>query len=99
MYVKMAEEENNKIANRWQKDADGILIFVSPHISFHVLSTVTNVNVVDWFILCCSRSIGRSVHPGLETKSTGYLCILSREHLPASRRPEYISCIDPCHSS
>ncbi|KAI0246128.1 hypothetical protein BJV78DRAFT_1286703 [Lactifluus subvellereus] len=27
VYVKMAEEEDNKIADRWQKDADGILIF------------------------------------------------------------------------
>jgi hypothetical protein len=29
MYVKMTEEEDNKMADRWQKDADGILIFVS----------------------------------------------------------------------
>jgi hypothetical protein len=29
MYVKMAEQEDNKLADRWQKDADGILIFVS----------------------------------------------------------------------
>jgi hypothetical protein len=36
MYVKMAEEEDNKMANRWQKDADGILIFVSSHINFHI---------------------------------------------------------------
>ncbi|KAI0246132.1 hypothetical protein BJV78DRAFT_1158111 [Lactifluus subvellereus] len=27
MYLKMAEEEDNKMAERWQKDADGILIF------------------------------------------------------------------------
>ncbi|KAI0253403.1 hypothetical protein BJV78DRAFT_1123172, partial [Lactifluus subvellereus] len=27
MYRKMTEEEDNKIAERWQKDADGILIF------------------------------------------------------------------------
>ena len=33
MYVKMAEEEDDRIADRWQKDADGILIFVSPPIS------------------------------------------------------------------
>ncbi|KAI0246141.1 hypothetical protein BJV78DRAFT_1286710 [Lactifluus subvellereus] len=31
MYVKMAEEEDNKLADRWQKDADGILIFLNPH--------------------------------------------------------------------
>ncbi|KAH9971354.1 hypothetical protein BGW80DRAFT_455120 [Lactifluus volemus] len=27
MYVKMSQEEDNKMADRWQKDADGILIF------------------------------------------------------------------------
>ncbi|KAH9963426.1 hypothetical protein BGW80DRAFT_1448258 [Lactifluus volemus] len=27
MYVKMAKEEDNKLAHSWQKDADGILIF------------------------------------------------------------------------
>jgi hypothetical protein len=30
MYRSMTEEEDNKIAARWQKDANGILIFVSP---------------------------------------------------------------------
>jgi hypothetical protein len=35
MYVDMAEKEDNKMAERWQKDADGILIFVSDHISLH----------------------------------------------------------------
>jgi hypothetical protein len=38
MYVKMAKEEDNKLAHSWQKDADGILIFVSIHISFHATS-------------------------------------------------------------
>ena len=33
MYVDMAEKEDDKVAERWQKDADGILIFVSDHIS------------------------------------------------------------------
>jgi hypothetical protein len=36
MYNKMAEEEDNKMGVRWQKDADGILIFVSTHITFHI---------------------------------------------------------------
>ncbi|KAH9965681.1 hypothetical protein BGW80DRAFT_1178651, partial [Lactifluus volemus] len=27
MYIKMTEEEDNTMAHRWQKDADGILIF------------------------------------------------------------------------
>jgi hypothetical protein len=30
IYSKAAEDEDNKMAERWQKDADGILIFVSP---------------------------------------------------------------------
>jgi len=29
MYLKMAEAEDNKMTERWQKDAEGILIFVS----------------------------------------------------------------------
>ena len=29
LYSKIAEEEDNKMTDRWQKDADGILIFVS----------------------------------------------------------------------
>jgi hypothetical protein len=80
----MAEEEDNKMADRWQKDADGILIFVSSHISPHTLSVVNDVNTVDWFILCFCRGIGRGLDPGPQAKSTGYLSILSREHLSTS---------------
>jgi hypothetical protein len=32
IYMKMEKEEDNKMADRWQKDADGILIFVSCHL-------------------------------------------------------------------
>jgi hypothetical protein len=35
MYQKMTEEEDNKMAKRWQKDADGIIIFVSPRLAFY----------------------------------------------------------------
>jgi hypothetical protein len=34
MYCKIAEEEDNKMIERYQKEADGILIFVSPHVTF-----------------------------------------------------------------
>ena len=30
IYSKAADEEDNKMVERWQKDADGILIFVRP---------------------------------------------------------------------
>jgi hypothetical protein len=32
MYSKIGEEEDNQMAERWQKDADGIVIFVSPDV-------------------------------------------------------------------
>lgn len=32
MYSRAAEEEDKNMADRWQKDADGILIFVSPRV-------------------------------------------------------------------
>jgi len=35
IYSKAAEEEDNKMVERWQKDADGILIFVSPRVGNH----------------------------------------------------------------
>jgi hypothetical protein len=33
MYCKIADDEDNKMVEYCQKEADGILIFVSPHIS------------------------------------------------------------------
>jgi hypothetical protein len=33
MYSKIAEEEDTKIAERWQKDTEGIIIFVCPSVS------------------------------------------------------------------
>jgi len=36
LYSKIAEEEDNKMTDRWQKDADGILIFVSDHVAIFI---------------------------------------------------------------
>jgi hypothetical protein len=47
MYLKMVEEEDNKMADHWQKDPDGIHIFVNPHISLHTVNLMTKVNIVD----------------------------------------------------
>jgi hypothetical protein len=35
MYSKLAVEEDNKMAERWQKDAEGIIIFVRLEVVFH----------------------------------------------------------------
>jgi hypothetical protein len=63
MYNKMTEEEDNKMAQRWQKDADGILIFVS---LYSCWSTAANMNIVDRFILGCCRDISRGLCSGFE---------------------------------
>jgi hypothetical protein len=36
MYSKVAEDEDKKMAERWRKDADGIIIFVRPGAPFRV---------------------------------------------------------------
>jgi hypothetical protein len=35
MYTQLSEEDDNKMADRWQKNADGILIFVSSYIDIY----------------------------------------------------------------
>jgi hypothetical protein len=60
MYSKMAEEEDNKMADHWQKDADGILIFVSPMCGSVSLSASTR-EITDRFILCGCRCLGFGV--------------------------------------
>ena len=37
IYSKAAEEEDNKMVERWQKDADGILIFVSSSVGIYIV--------------------------------------------------------------
>ena len=87
MYSKAADEEDNKMVERWQKDADGILFFVSPHVGIR-LSLRINWNTIDRSILCCSRCPPCCYRPGPETKQSGYLRILPWQHLSGSRRPE-----------
>ena len=41
IYSGIAEEEDNKMTDRWQKDADGILIFVRPRVASR---TTTRIN-------------------------------------------------------
>ena len=80
IYSKATEDEDNKMVERWQKDADGILIFVSPCVGIHIALSI-NRSTIDRFILCCSRCITFGDRPRPEAKQSGYLCILSWEHL------------------
>ena len=98
IYSKAADDEDNKMVERWQKDADGILIFVSHRVgirlSFHIIR-----NTIDRSILCRSRCTPCRHSPGPEAEQSGYLRILPWQHLPGSRRPERNPLIDssPCH--
>jgi hypothetical protein len=90
MYSKIAEEEDDKMAERWQKDADGLLIFVSRRIRTHTPAHI-NWKTIDWFILCFGRPAACCVSPGPEARPSGHISILSREYIHASRRTERIT--------
>jgi hypothetical protein len=85
MYIKMTEEEDNKMAHRWQKDADGILIFVSRYISLQARMHQLTNHIVDRFILCLTRCIAHRLDSRPKAKFTGYLRLLPRKHLSAPR--------------
>ena len=75
------------MVERWQKDADGILIFVSPRVAICLYLSM-NWNTIDRSILCRSRCPPFCYRPGFKTKQSGYLRILPRQHLSGSRRRE-----------
>ena len=83
------------MVERWQKDADGILIFVRPYVP-HSYFFHLNRNTIDWFVLCRSRCPPCRYHPGFEAEQPGHLRILPCQHLSATRRPE---CNALIHSS
>jgi hypothetical protein len=82
-YSKAADDEDSKMVERWQKDADRILIFVSPGVSIHSISfpLLLNRKTIDWSILCRSRCAPFRNRPGSEAKQSGHIGVLSWEHL------------------
>ena len=61
MYSKIAQEEDNNDAERRQKDADGILVFVSPHVTSPLLQP--QLEDIDRFIFRHCRGIACSHNP------------------------------------
>ena len=108
MYSKVAEAKDNEMVERWQKDAEGILIFVSPRTRFHALILI-NWSAAGWFILCRRGSVTFSDGPRLELGSSvptpapapGELGILSQEYLSVSLPTERLLSTSslPYHSS
>src|SRR6266851_4862691 len=98
LYSKIAEEEDNKMTDRWQKDADGILIFVSDLLAVLIALYIT-CSTVDGSIFCYGRCAACSVRPGSQAKFTRHLRILSWAHLSDSCRSKHhgITHVHPIH--
>jgi hypothetical protein len=70
IYSKIVEEDDNKRAERHQKDAEGIVLFVSPHSCYTFLCTETKP-IIDRFILRRSRCSDYSVDPRPQARPPG----------------------------
>ncbi len=89
MYLKMAEEEDKKMTERWEADADGILIFVSTTVVLSISLRALTALFQDWSVLCRCSCVGRGICPGSQAEFAGHLRILSRKYIPGSRRSQY----------
>ena len=94
MYCKIAEEEDNRMVERYQSDSVGILIFVSPHVS-PSMNPLINRNI-EWFILRHRRCIAYDLNPRPQVKLTKHFRILPTEHISSPRQPRRFS-IDPVY--
>lgn len=87
LYSRIAEEEDDKTAERWKTNADGILIFVSLRASIHI-SLHLGPTFIEWFVLCCRCNIARCDDPRPQDKSARYLCASSRNNRSDPRRSQ-----------
>ena len=87
MYLEIAEKEDEKMAESWKADADGILVFVR---FCHLVPYFQLIYRSDWFILRCCRLFAFGVDPGSATEPAGHVQLLPCQHIPASCRPESI---------
>lgn len=71
MYLGVAKEEDRVMAESWQADADGMLLFVSIYSHFIVCAFDVNPNTVDRLVLRCRRGIPCSIHPGPPAELSG----------------------------
>jgi hypothetical protein len=78
MYQKMTEEEDNKVAEVWQKVADGIIIFVSPLAFFTSLHTPRKIHSTGLFSAAVAALAAVSV-VDLQPNSQDTSAFLSQE--------------------
>ena len=87
IYSNITKEEDDQAAERWQKDADGILIFVSPCVNIHTTTHISWI-IIDRFIFRRSCRTTCHIRPGPQTGFSRHFRILPREYLSGSRQPE-----------
>jgi hypothetical protein len=66
MYSKIAAEEDDKTAERWKADAEGILIFVRLRDSFNLITH--QLTFIDRPVLRCRRDFSHLVAPRFKAK-------------------------------
>ena len=72
MYLERADDDDNRVTERWKKECDAILIFVGILANWHLNKTpVLMPNDVDWSFLSSSRSSSCCFCLGSSAESTG----------------------------
>jgi hypothetical protein len=82
MYLERAEEEDQKMAESWMGDAEGMLVFVSAHLLFCV--SLVDLRAADWSVLRHGCDAALNLHPVPPTKLSRYFSVLPRENLSAT---------------
>jgi hypothetical protein len=67
------------MVENWKGDADGLLTFVGLQTTSN--TSVYNLEIVEWSLLCLGRSIACNVYPGYSAELAGHLSFLSRTYL------------------
>jgi hypothetical protein len=89
MYCKIAQEDDNKITECCQKDADGTLIFMSPYVN--ILSDCTHKQEnTDGFVHYHCWCIAYGLYPGPQAKSTRYICLLLGKYLSTFCQHQFV---------
>jgi len=95
MYSEIGEEEDNRLFERWRKDADVTLIFVSPHVDIYSAASMNGTPDRFIFCRCCRAAYGDG--SGLEAKLSRYFGVLSPEYVSDSCPSERIPPLYPLY--
>jgi hypothetical protein len=85
MYLERADDDDNKVTERWNKECGAILIFVGILANWRSNKTpLLMLNIVDWSFLSSSRSSSCRFCLGSSAESTRYDSDLRRKYLSST---------------